>query len=65
VFGSNQKDPMLPTSTNVFISLEFCTLFIGALDDLMLKVLIVAAVISIVISMIVEEDHRDIGNEIL
>lgn len=31
----------------------------------MLKVLIVAAVISIVISMIVEEDHRDIGNEIL
>jgi hypothetical protein len=31
------------------------------LDDLMLKILIVAAIVSIVISMIFEEDHRDIG----
>ena len=35
--------------------------FIAALDDLMLKVLLVAAVISIVVSMIFEEDHRDIA----
>lgn len=30
-----------------------------ALDDLMLKVLIVSAIISIVVSMIFEADHRE------
>ena len=43
-FGTNKKDP--PKRT------PFCKLVLMALDDLMLKVLLVAAVISIVISMI-------------
>ena len=45
----------------VFIALGFCKLFVAALDDLMLKILLVAAIVSMVISMIFEEDHRDIA----
>lgn len=52
-FGSNAKDP--PKRTG------FCKLMLMALDDLMLKVLIVAAIISLVVSMIFEEDHREIA----
>lgn len=37
----------------------FCKLFFGAMDDLMLKILIVAAFISIIVSMIFEADHRE------
>lgn len=53
VFGSNAKDPVKRSN--------FCKLMLAALDDLMLKVLIVAAIISIVVSMIFEEDHREIA----
>jgi magnesium-transporting ATPase (P-type) len=53
VFGINKKKP--PTRTS------FCKLFLLALDDFMLKVPIVAAVISLVVSMIFEEDHREIA----
>ncbi len=52
-FGSNAKEPAKRT--------PFCKLLLMALDDLMLKVLIVAAFISIVVSMIFEEDHREIA----
>jgi Ca2+ transporting ATPase len=52
-FGTNAKDA--PKRTG------FCKLVLMALDDLMLKVLLVAAVISIVVSMIFEEDHREIA----
>ena len=45
----------------VFIALGFCKLFVAALDDLMLKIPLVAAIVSMVISMIFEEDHRDIA----
>lgn len=38
-----------------------CTLFFEALNDLTLIVLLIAAVISTIINMIVEEEHRDIG----
>lgn len=36
--------------------------FIGALNDLTLIILMIAAVVSIVINMITEEEHRNIGN---
>lgn len=49
-FGSNEKKASERT--------PFCTLFLGALNDFMLKVLIVSAVISIIVSMIFEADHR-------
>lgn len=52
-FGSNKKDKLKRKS--------FCRLMWEALDDLMLKVLIVAAIISLVVSMIFEEDHREIA----
>ena len=52
-FGSNAKEP--PKRTG------FCKLMLMALDDLMLKVLIVAAIISLIVSMIFEEDHREIA----
>eukprot|EP00117_Sycon_ciliatum_P039300 scpid90315/ scgid29068/ Plasma membrane calcium-transporting ATPase 4; Plasma membrane calcium ATPase isoform 4; Plasma membrane calcium pump isoform 4 len=52
-FGTNKKPETKRT--------PFCKLILMALDDLMLKVLLVAAVISIVISMIFEEDHREIA----
>lgn len=52
-FGSNAKDP--PKRTG------FCKLMLMALDDFMLKVLIVAAIISLIVSMIFEEDHREIA----
>eukprot|EP00343_Euplotes_focardii_P007905 CAMPEP_0205819478 /NCGR_PEP_ID=MMETSP0206-20130828/1867_1 /ASSEMBLY_ACC=CAM_ASM_000279 /TAXON_ID=36767 /ORGANISM="Euplotes focardii, Strain TN1" /LENGTH=1118 /DNA_ID=CAMNT_0053113125 /DNA_START=29 /DNA_END=3385 /DNA_ORIENTATION=+ len=52
-FGSNKKEPSKRNS--------FCKLFLMALDDFMLKVLIVAAVISLIVSMIFEEDHREIA----
>lgn len=53
VYGSNAKDPYKIT--------PFCKLVLIALDDLMLKVLIVAAIFSIVVSMIFEEDHREMA----
>lgn len=52
-FGSNKKEPPQRAS--------FCSLFLGALDDLMLKVLIVCAIVSMTISMIFEEDNRAIA----
>lgn len=36
--------------------------FMDALNDLTLIILMIAAVISIIINMITEEDHRNIGN---
>jgi magnesium-transporting ATPase (P-type) len=43
--------------------IESCImLFIGALNDLTLIILMVAAVVSIIINTIVEEEHRNIGN---
>ena len=52
-YGSNRKEPPKRNS--------FCKLFLMALDDFMLKVLIVAAIISLIVSMIFEEDHREIA----
>jgi magnesium-transporting ATPase (P-type) len=49
-FGSNKKSP--PQTTGI------CKLFLMALDDLMLKILIVSALISIVVSMIFAEDDE-------
>ena len=42
-YGSNYKAP--PTRT------PFCRLFLGALDDFMLKLLMVCAVVSITVDM--------------
>lgn len=53
-YGSNKKEP--PQQTGI------CKLFLMALDDLMLKILIVSALISIVISMIfADSDERPIA----
>jgi len=52
-FGSNKKDP--PQRSG------FWSLFMDALDDLMLKVLIVCAIVSMTISMIFEKEHREIA----
>jgi magnesium-transporting ATPase (P-type) len=53
-FGSNYKPP--PART------PFCTFFIAAMDDFMLKILLVCAVISIVIDMsFAEKGHRKLG----
>jgi len=43
VFGTNYKEPLQMT--------PFCTLLLGALDDFMLKILIVCAIFSIVVDM--------------
>ncbi len=52
-FGSNAKPPLERTG--------FWALFWMALDDLMLKILIVAAIVSMVIEMVFEKDHRATG----
>ncbi len=53
-FGSNEKAP--PPTKGI------CKLFLEALDDLMLKILIVSAIISIIISMIfADDDERSIA----
>mmetsp|Transcript_9465 Transcript_9465/g.9189 ORF Transcript_9465/g.9189 Transcript_9465/m.9189 type:complete len:973 (+) Transcript_9465:1130-4048(+) len=53
-FGSNEKEP--PPRKGI------CKLFLEALDDLMLKILIVSAIISIIISMIfADDDERPIA----
>lgn len=49
-FGHNRKNP--PERST------FWSLLMEALDDLMLKVLIVCAIVSIIINMIFEEEHR-------
>ena len=49
-FGSNYKEP--PKRT------PFCKIFIGALEDFMLRVLLVCAVISISIDMGFAEEHE-------
>lgn len=38
---------------------SYCEILLGALDDFTLKILMVAAVISIVINIIIEEHERD------
>jgi len=56
-FGSNYKEPARRT--------PFCTLFFGALDDFMLKLLLVCALISISIDMGFADPHeRSHGNNI-
>lgn len=53
-FGSNNKEP--PKRTN------FCKLVLRAMDDLILKILIVSAIISIVVNLIFsDDDHRPIA----
>ena len=52
-FGSNAP-PQAPVQSCM-------SHFIGALNDLTLIILMVAAVISIIINMITEEEHRNIG----
>jgi P-type Ca2+ transporter type 2B len=52
-FGDNKKEP--PRRSG------FWRLFLDALDDLMLKVLIVCAFVSMTISMIFEEENRSIA----
>ena len=54
-FGSNYKEPAKRT--------PFCRLFIGALEDFMLRLLLVCAVISISIDMGFADPHeRSHGN---
>lgn len=48
-FGSNKKPPAKRT--------PFCTLFFGALDDFMLKLLLVCACVSIAIEVGFAEEH--------
>jgi len=43
---------------SLIFKLAFIKLVLQALDDLILKILICAAIISIVVNMIFEEDHR-------
>lgn len=38
---------------------SYCEIVLGALDDFTLKILLVAAIASIILNMIVEEDHRE------
>lgn len=52
-FGSNERDP--PERSG------FWTLYFEALDDLMLKILIVCAIVSTTISMIFEKENRSIA----
>ena len=53
-FGNNYRAPLKAKS--------WCSLFIGALDDFMLKVLIVAAIFSITFDMIIANpDDRSHG----
>ena len=53
-YGSNKKPPMKRT--------PFITLFLGALDDFMLKLLLVCAVVSISIEVgFADESHRSTG----
>ena len=48
-FGNNFRAPLKAKS--------WCSLFFGALDDFMLKVLIVAAIFSITFDMILADPH--------
>ncbi|PCJ22842.1 MAG: hypothetical protein COA94_08755 [Rickettsiales bacterium] len=50
-----------PVRTKDVLHIAFCKFFCAAMNDLMLKVLIVCAIISIVVSMIFEADHRSTG----
>lgn len=52
-FGTNKKDP--PEREGLW------NLWLGALDDLMLKILIACAVVSMVISLIFEEENKGIA----
>ena len=52
-FGTNKKDP--PERAGLW------NLWLGALDDLMLKILIVWAVVSMIISLIFEEENKGIA----
>ena len=53
-FGSNYRAPIVAAS--------YCSLFLKALDDVMLKVLIVAAIFSITFDMILSDaEHRKFG----
>lgn len=54
-FGSNAKQPLERTG--------FWALFWMAMDDLMLKILIVAAIVSMTISMIFEKENRSVGKD--
>jgi magnesium-transporting ATPase (P-type) len=54
IYGSNKKEP--PKRTGL------CKLILIALDDLMLKILLISAVISIIVSMIfADDDERSIA----
>lgn len=54
-FGSNYREP---TKRN-----PFCRLFLGALDDFMLKILLVCACVSMTIDMaFAEAEDRSHGN---
>jgi magnesium-transporting ATPase (P-type) len=53
-FGSNYKPP--PKTTH------FCRFFLAAMDDFMLKILLVCAFLSIAIDMsLADADHRNMG----
>lgn len=53
-FGSNKPPPIKPKG--------FCKIFLETFNDFVLKLLLGAAIVSIIANMVVEEDHRDIGN---
>lgn len=57
-FGDNMSDPL--------VAKTFCSLFLGALDDFMLKVLMVASVFSICLDMLLASpEARGHGKYIL
>ena len=52
-YGSNQKLPVRRRN--------FCTIIYQALDDLMLKILIVAAIVSFIVNFIFDEEEREMA----
>lgn len=49
-FGNNYREPLKAKS--------WCSMFIGALDDLMLKVLIACAIVALVLDMSLADEHH-------
>ena len=52
-FGTNKPPPIKPKG--------FCKIFCEMFNDFVLKLLLGAAIVSIVANTIIEADHRDIG----
>ena len=60
-FDSNEQEPEEPLSKYNKILLDFCNFVLEALEDRIIQILIVAAIISIVVEMI-QGHNRSLGN---